>query len=131
MFRCLVKHSAFEMVLVYNCFGVMPLRYAEEMAQAIDETTLEMTKNVKIGKIEKVLELMKVREEQLELLKNSDGKVSPATASKLAQDLKEFEENYRQKMKEIDEKISTISRAIEMLQSYSQNEKPRIFDERR
>ncbi|BBJ27728.1 hypothetical protein ATHSA_0617 [Athalassotoga saccharophila] len=104
---------------------------AEEMAQAIDEITCEMTENVKNGKIEKVFELMKVREKQIEMLKNSDGRISQATTSKLLDDLKKFDEEYKKQMKEIDEKISNISKAIEMLQSYSQGKSSNIFDERR
>ncbi|WP_161847683.1 hypothetical protein [Athalassotoga saccharophila] len=109
----------------------MILNSAEEMAQAIDEITCEMTENVKNGKIEKVFELMKVREKQIEMLKNSDGRISQATTSKLLDDLKKFDEEYKKQMKEIDEKISNISKAIEMLQSYSQGKSSNIFDERR
>ncbi len=109
----------------------MILNSAEEMAQAIDETTCEMTENVKNGKIERVFELIKVREKQIEALKNSSGRISQATASKLLADLKAFEEEYKRRMKEIDEKISNISKTIEMLQSYSQSKSSNVFDERR
>ncbi|MGC8704529.1 MAG: hypothetical protein ACP5F2_02185 [Athalassotoga sp.] len=104
---------------------------AEEMAQAIDEITCEMTENVRNGKIEKVFELMRVREKQIESLKNSDGRISQATASKLLDDLKTFQEEYKKRMKDLDGKISGISKAIEMLQSYSQSKSSNIFDERR
>lgn len=104
---------------------------SEEIFQAIDDVTVEMIENVKDGKMDKIVELMKIREKQIEALNNSKGVVSEALKSKLTIDLKIFDDEYNLKMKKLDQKIFEISKALENLQSYTTQDNSRIFDERR
>lgn len=104
---------------------------AEEIIQAIDDITVEMIKNVKNGEIDKITELMKIREQQIEALKNAKGSVCEASKSKLLIDLKIFDDEFKLKMKKLDQKISEISNALDTIQNYVKQDTSHIFDERR
>uniref|UniRef100_A0A7V3RDQ7 Flagellar protein FliT n=1 Tax=Mesoaciditoga lauensis TaxID=1495039 RepID=A0A7V3RDQ7_9BACT len=103
----------------------------EEIVEIIDEITIEMTEEIKNGRIDKIQFLMDRRQNQIDMLKVADGKASDGNISKLLNDLRIFDDLFKEKMKEIEKKIDELSMNIEALRGYSFTDNSHTFDERR